>query len=389
MVVITGSGVISPIGIGAAAFRSGLCSGACGIREVRRGDRTGPGAEVPGFSVAHYLESEKTYLDRAAAFALAACSLARREAEWEMAEGATEQAGIVLGTAYGCLDTLRAYYERVLERGAKFASSLLFSHSYANTPTSLAAIEYHLRGYHSTVCTGLTSGATALIQAVDALRDGRAERVLAGGLEALSEPLWQGLSAYLAPVRSDGAENDDKTSAARPGIVPGEGAGMFVLETAASATARGAVAQGRITGAGLARSSSLGTGDGLERGIRAALQEAEREAAEVDVVFAQANGWPAVDEEERAALRAVFPEGVPVTALKSRWGEPLGAGPALSLAAALSAFADGQIPATRPENLPVAADLDGVTAPRSAEVTVALITSIDFGGGCVSLVVER
>jgi 3-oxoacyl-(acyl-carrier-protein) synthase len=177
------------------------------------------------------------------------------------------------------------------------------------------------------------------------------------------------------------------------GIVLGEGTGVFVLETTAHAAARGAAAWAHLTGVGLARSRRRDSGDGLERAIRAALQEAGRRPEEVDAVFASANGWPAVDAEEAAALRAVFPAGVPVTALKSRWGEPVGAGVALNLAAALAAFADGQIPATigrgGPLCQPVAAGLDLVTDPRPADLRVALLTSVDFGGGCVSLVVER
>jgi 3-oxoacyl-(acyl-carrier-protein) synthase len=307
----------------------------------------------------------------------------------------------------------------VLERGAKFASSLLFSHSYANVPASLVAIEYRLRGHHGTVCTGLTSGATALAEAVDALRDGRAEVIFAGGVEALSEPLLRGLSAYLARIAdcrlpiADCPESEQSQIANRksqianrygvcsllymtetPGIVLGEGAGVFVLETVAHAAARGATAWAHLTGVGLARSRRWSSGDGLERAIRAALQEAGRRTEEVDAVFASANGWPAVDDEEAAALRAVFPTGVPVTALKSRWGEPGGAGAALNLAAALAAFADGQIPATLPcrERTPCrspAAGLDLVTDPRPADLHVVLLTSVDFGGGCVSVVVER
>jgi len=360
-IFITGGGIISPIGIGTEAFREALWSGVGGLRA----------GEVRGFEVHRYLESEKTYLDRASAFTLAACALARREAGFEVHRDAGARAGVVLGTAYGCLETMQAYYERVLERGARFASSLLFSHSYANTPASLAAIEFRLQGYHSTVCSGLNSGAIALGQALDALRDGRAEALFAGGVEALSAPLRRGLSAYLRPPPP------------ASGIVLGEGAAVFLLETAASTRA-----QARLTGWGLAYAQPLGRGEGLRRAIQAALQEAGRAPEEVDGVFASANGWEALEAEEWAALRAVFPKGVAVTALKSRWGETGGANTPLNLAAALAALAESRIPATLAAG-PPPPGLDLVVETRPAPLRVALLTSVDFGGSCASLVVER
>lgn len=377
-IVITGGGVISPLGIGTEAFREALWSGACGLCPFD-GQEGLWGGQVRGFEVHRYLESEKTYLDRASAFALVACSLARREAGFEVERDAGPRAGVVLGTGYGCLETMQVYYERVLERGARFASSLLFSHSYANTPASLAAIEFRLQGYHSTVCSGLNSGAIALGQALDALQDGRAEALFAGGVEALSAPLLRGLSAYLKPP----TESLPTLESSAPGIVLGEGAAVFLLETKASVQP-----QARLTGWGLARSQRLGSGEGLRRAIEAALWEAHRSPEEVDVVLASANGWKATEAEEWAALRAVFPQSVPVTALKSRWGETIGASTSLNLAAALAALAEGRIPATLASR-PFPAGIDLVTEIRPAALQVALLTSVDFGGSCGCLVVER
>lgn len=368
-IVITGSGIISPVGIGWEAFQTGLWSETRGFDWAEGSGGSASRAEVTDFQVQCFLESEKTYLDRASAFTLAACSLARREAGWETSDVPPGRTGIVLGTAYGCLETMQAYYERLLARGAKFASSLLFSHSYANTPASLAAIEFRLGGYHSTVCAGLTSGAAALAQAADALRDGRAEALLAGGVEALAEPLERGLAGYCWPGRDQ---------ARRCGLILGEGAAVFLLETAAQAQRRGARKLACLTGVGLSHTSSLGCGEGLARAIQAALREAGRGPSEVDVVFANGNGWPPLDDEEATAVRAIFPATVPVVLIKARWGETLGAGAALSLAAALAAFAAGKIPA------PHTGRREGPT-----DLRVALLNSIDFGGSCVSLVVEK
>lgn len=223
-ICITGVGVVSSIGIGRESFFAGLRQG-----------RPNTGA-IEGFRIEDYLASSKTYLDRCSAFTLAACALALKESEHDddgssfdssgskalpSAGGDALDTGICLGTAFGCLQTMEDFLGKVLEKGAKFANSLLFSHSYSNSPTSLAAIEFNLSGYHSTVTAGEDSGAAALVQAIDALRLGYADRMLAGGVDALSAPLLRVWSELYGQR------------------MPGEGAAFFVLETYASLVSRG------------------------------------------------------------------------------------------------------------------------------------------------------
>jgi len=402
-IVITGVGPVSAIGVGKDAFLAGMREGRCGIAEITAFDtepyRSHLGAEVVDFDIRDYLESAQTYLDPTSAFALAACRLALQDAGLAVTEAHSDRIGLALGTGYGCLETMRTYYEGVLERGAKFARSFLFSHSYANTPASLAAIEFRLRGPHTTLCTGLSSGAHALAYAVDMLRSGQADVMLAGGTEALSEPLFVGLSDHRSP--QDGREErccpfDERHN----GLVLGEGAGVVVLETRAHAVQRGAGIYGFLVGLGLASDFDLyppqpplckggnpAGGPVLRRATEAALAEAGREAAEVDVLFAAANSVPWVDEAERSACEMLFGGRVPVTALKSQIGECVGASDGLNCLAAALAVRHGLIPPTVNCEQP-GPGLNLIREPREGPVHLALVHSVDLEGGGVALLLS-
>ncbi len=171
--------------------------------------------------VEDYLESEKTYLDRCSEFALAAVHLALEDAQIDREALEHTRFGLCLGTAYGCLDSLMNMTERVQKKGARFASPLIFTHAFANSPTSLAAIEFRIQGPTATFCVGDVSAAAALQYAFDVLRHGRADLILAGGVDVLSASLLAGIELA-------------------PGLVPGEGACLLALERAEVAEARGA-----------------------------------------------------------------------------------------------------------------------------------------------------
>ena len=141
---------------------------------------------IEDFALGKYLESSKTYLDRCSALALAGCASALKSAgqSWPVQDG--DDFGIALGTHDGCLETMRTFWDSVAERGVEKANSILFSHSYLNSPISLCAIEFGLRGHHGTYCSDSRSGLDAVQIAWDAIRLGHAEAMLCGGVEALS-----------------------------------------------------------------------------------------------------------------------------------------------------------------------------------------------------------
>jgi 3-oxoacyl-(acyl-carrier-protein) synthase len=140
---------------------------------------------IDNFQLEKYLESPKTYLDRASSLALAGGAFALKDAqiEWPVNE---DEFGITLGTHLGCIETMRGFWDKAMERGVRVANPLLFSHSYFNSPISLCAIEYGLKGYHATFCAGEDSGRQAVQAAFDAIRLGHASAMLCGGVEAMS-----------------------------------------------------------------------------------------------------------------------------------------------------------------------------------------------------------
>lgn len=144
------------------------------------------GGPIEGFALGKYLQSSKTYLDRCSALALAGCAgaLGAANQSWPVEDG--DAFGIALGTHDGCLETMRAFWDSVAERGVEKANSILFSHSYLNSPISLCAIEFGLRGHHGTYCHDSRSGFDAIEIAWDAIRLGHAEAMLCGGVEALT-----------------------------------------------------------------------------------------------------------------------------------------------------------------------------------------------------------
>lgn len=181
---------------------------------------------IENFKLEHYLASQKTYLDRCSALALGSSALALRDAglEWPVAAHhyAASAFGLVIGTHLGCIETMKVFWDKTLERGISHANPLLFSHSYFNTPASLCAIEFGLQGYHTTCCAGHESGIAAVRVAYDAIRRGHVRAMLAGGVEALTPT-----RALCEPVPTDA-----------PGL--GEAGVCFILEEAGQAAQRGA-----------------------------------------------------------------------------------------------------------------------------------------------------
>jgi len=181
--------------------------------------RPAPGAlgSIEGFELGNYLASPKTYLDRASSLALAGCALALKDAGVETPVAGSDF-GITLGTHFGCVETMKAFWDKAQEKGVRLANPLLFSHSYFNSPISLCAIEFGLKGYHGTFCAGQNSGTEAVRAAFDAIRLGHAGAVVCGGVDAVS------------PTRQLVVPSEQNTEASV----------FFVLESAAHAQARNA-----------------------------------------------------------------------------------------------------------------------------------------------------
>ncbi|MDD5705882.1 MAG: beta-ketoacyl synthase N-terminal-like domain-containing protein, partial [Kiritimatiellae bacterium] len=220
-IVISGIGTLCALGIGREE-----CAAAWSEREpaLFPAARAQPPAglsnlagEVPDFELATLLPAPKAYLDRQSELLLAACALALRDGR--LAKGAFEpsRAGLALGSAWGAIGTLSRFFADYVGKGPRLVKPMLFPHAYANAAISLAAMEWELRGAHLNFVSGRDASTQALLAALDALRQGEADIMLAGGCEALNDTLWAAL-----------AETGRAAS-------PGEGAAVFLLESAGSA----------------------------------------------------------------------------------------------------------------------------------------------------------
>ena len=385
--VITGMGVVAPNGIGPEAFASALVEGRSGIGEIVSFDPEGTGreraAEIPNFDETQFLRSPKNYLDRNSALAFAACEMAVRESGARLPDK-DQEPGLALGSAAGNLESLALFHSMLAQKGPHLASPFLFPHTYMNTTAGLLSIEYGLSGPHACFCSGGIAGLEAVAFAADCLVQGRAQMMVAGGVEAFSEPLFHAAmgKGWLSPTDAT-EETCLPFAACRNGEILGEGAGLFVLESPERAGARGPRSLGQVRGFGL--------GSSAQSAMTGAIRYAGVGASNVDAVFAAAGGALREDEEEALAICDLFGvNAVPVVALKGLVGETLGASGALNLAAALVAIEKNVLPPVGHKAACVLDGIDLVVAAREWKVETAVINACGPGAGCwASLVVGR
>ena len=399
-VVITGLGALTPLGPDVAALEEGLLSGRSGARLLDEPEFADLPARIAAtVDLTGRLERvEARTLDRVQQVAL----VAAREA-WADA-GAPEveptRLAVVLGSGIGGALTLLSQNDVLREKGPRRVSPHLIPMLMPNGPAATVGLEIGARAGVHTPVSACASGAEAIALALEMLRDGRADVIVAGGAEACVHPLPL---AGFAQMRALSTRHDDVAAASRPydkgrdGFVLGEGAGVLVLETEEHAAARGARIHGRVAGAGLASDAHHVTapdpaGTGAARSIELALRDAGVSPSDVGHVDAHATSTPLGDLAEARALNlALGSHRPPVTAPKSCTGHLLGAAGAVEAIAAVLALKSGVVPAIRNlEDQDDAADVDAVrTVNREHAHDVALSTSFGFGGHDVSLVLTK
>jgi 3-oxoacyl-(acyl-carrier-protein) synthase len=240
--------------------------------------------ELADFSVSRYVESIKSYIDRTSALAVAAAKLALDDAG--LAASRPEETGLAYGTAWGCLDSMELFFHKVKLAKAHLAPPLPFSHSYANSPAAVLAIEFGLRGFHTVVSSGWNSSAVAVGEGLDAVRAGASPVVLAGGSESGSHARYRHLldSGLIGEGRA----------------VLGEGACFVVLEGAESAAKRG----GRPLAEALGRGASgeRSPAEAAARAVSAACRDAGVEPKELAAVACRSSGLAEIDDAEVAGI---------------------------------------------------------------------------------------
>jgi 3-oxoacyl-[acyl-carrier-protein] synthase II len=402
-VVITGVGVLSPIGTGRDAFWEALSHGEKGFRPITLFDAAPYGVKLAGeladFDAMEYLGKKGLReLDRSARLACSAAKLALDDSKLVIADANTGAIGVSLGATFGSLHSISQFDRSGLIEGPRFVNPSHFPNTVLNAPASQVSIRFNIKGFNTTISTGFCAGLDAVSYAADFIRQGRADAVLAGGVEELCEEIFLLFHTlgYLSGMSS--AEPASRPfDAVRDGFVLSEGAAVLVLEDEQHALNRGAEILAAVLGAGNAfdpgsDSSFDHAGNGLKTAIERALDDAKCRPEDIEYVCACANGTQGLDRMETRVLKEVLGGhalSVPVSAIKSMTGESFSASGALALSAAVGAIRKGFIPPTvnHRQTDPLCA-LDIVpNAARAQAVKMVLVTAADPYGQNSALVV--
>ncbi len=406
-VVITGLGVVSPVGSTPGSFFDNLMAGRSGIRRLEA-----PFSEklsiriagsVPDFDPnAHFTQMQLTGIERFSQMALVAARQAVEDAALVIGENERHRAGVYMGTGMGGATTLDESYEELLLRENPRLRPFSVLLAMNNAAASHISIAYHLQGANVTYSTACSSSAIAVGEACRQIRHGYADVMLAGGSEALltygAIRAWEALRTLALEDAQDPAASCKPFSKQRSGLVLGEGAAVLVLEDAERAVRRGAKIYAEIAGYDCSSDASHITkpnAQGQERSIRNALLDAGMQPADIGYINAHGTATLVGDIEETRAIKQVFAEHayrVPVSSTKSMHGHLLGATGALEFMAAVLALQNNAIPPTINLTEPdPECDLDYV--PNVGRTGVALNAvmskSFAFGGSNAVLIANR
>ena len=409
-VVVTGIGVITPIGTGRDTFWQALLAGKNGIERISRFDAADYGAQIAGevrdFDPAAYIDKkEAKRMDRYAQFALAASSMAIEDAALDLEQENRERIGTYIGSGIGGIETMHAQYEKLFSKGPRMISPFFIPMMIANMAAAHTAIAFRLHGPSSCNVTACATGTNCIGDAFRVLQAGAADVMLAGGTEAsISQAAVAGFVSMKALCTD---HNDDPAHASRPfckgrsGFVMGEGAGVVVLETLEHAQKRGAKVYAEVAGYGINSdayhiTSPAPHGEFQAKCMALAIADAGMTPDDIDYVNAHGTSTHMNDLGETEACKTVFgsrAKDVPVSSIKSMTGHLLGAaGGVEAIATALSVQHDMLPPTinfTEPD-LEEGLDLDYVpNQARAHTVRAALSNNFGFGGHNACLVLKK
>ena len=411
-VVITGIGLVTPVGIGRQESWEALLAGHSGAGPITIFDaaafRVRFACEVKGWDGTKFIEKKKLKeMDRFIEFACGAASMAMKDAALELSEEEKDAAGCFIGVGLGGLMTLEKTKTTIIEKGPQKVSPYSIPGIIANLAAGQVSMAHGLRGPSYCTTSACSSGAHAIGEAFEWIRRGRADVMVTGGAEATVTPVGiGGFEAMFALSR----RNEEPTKASRPfdkgrdGFVCGEGAGILVLESLERAQKRGAKIYAEVTGYGASSDAHHLTqpaphGEGAQRSMKMALKDAGLSPDKIDYLNAHGTSTPVGDIGETEALKAVFgahaidkkSDGLWVSSTKSMMGHLLGAAGAVESAICALALSEGKIPPTINLTDPdPACDLDYVALEsRERKIKHALNNSFGFGGTNCSLVFSR
>lgn len=406
-VVVTGMGALTPLGNDVTSTWESIKAGKSGVGCITRFDasklQSRIAGEVRGFEPTSIMDSKTARrMDRFQQLAYAAAVEALQSSGFEITPENADRVGVVVGSGIGGLGTLSDQFKVLSERGPSRISPFLITMMVVDLAPGLISILLGAKGPNFSTVSACATGAHAIGEAVDAIRENQADVMLAGGSEAGLVEI--GIAGFCS-MRALSTRNDEPERASRPfdvdrdGFVMAEGAGVLVLEELEHARARGATILAEIVGYGLSADASHITepapgGEGAARAMSMALEQAELEPEDIGYINAHGTSTQVGDVAETSAIKSVFGDyayKLPVSSTKSMTGHLLGAAGAVELIFTILAMREGCLPPTiNLENPDPACDLDYVPdVARAAQVDAAMSNSFGFGGHNVSLIVRK
>jgi 3-oxoacyl-[acyl-carrier-protein] synthase II len=406
-VVVTGIGIVSPLGIGTRETWNALIEGRSGISQITRFDTTEYttriAGEVKGFDPANWIpKKEIKKMDLFIHYAIAASEFAMQDSGYKVDETNATRAGVYIGSGIGGFGVIEATHTALMEGGPRKISPFFIPASIVNLASGWVSIRTGAKGPNSATCTACTTGAHAIGDSFKIIQRGDADLMIAGGSEGCITPL--GIGGFCA-MRALSTRNDEPERASRPfdkerdGFVMGEGSGILVLESLESAINRGARIYCEIVGYGMTSDAFHITapsedGDGAIRVMEVTMRDGGIRPEQVDYVNAHGTSTPFNDRAESMAIKKVFGEHaykLAISSTKSMTGHLLGAAGGLEAAiVGLAIHHEVAPPTINLENPDEGCDLDYVPhRSRKMRINYALSNSFGFGGTNGALLFKR
>ena len=406
-VVVTGVGLVSPLGIGTGATWDALCAGQSGIGNITHFDPEGFASRIAGevreFDPLEFISRKDIRkMDVFIQYAIAASTFALKDAGVDLDRPLGPRAGVFIASGIGGFTTIEREHRALLKGGPRKISPFFIPSAIINLAAGQVSIRFGARGPNSATCTACSASAHAIGDASEVVRRGAADVMIAGGSEASITPMGVG---GFAAMRALSTRNDEPQRASRPfdkdrdGFVVGEGSGVLVLEELEHARARGVPIYAELVGYGMSADAHHMTapaedGDGALRVMRAAIDEAGVSPTAVDYINAHGTSTTYNDKIETLAIKKCFGDharSLAISSTKSMTGHLLGASGGLEAGITALAVREQMLPPTiNLENPDPDCDLDYVPhRKRAADVTYALSNSFGFGGTNASLLFRR
>ena len=406
-VVVTGVGLVSPLGIGTEANWEALCAGKSGIGPITHFDAAQFSAriagEVKGFDPLAFIDKKDVKkMDVFIQFAIAAAQFAMDDAGLSVTEDMATRVGVFIASGIGGFSTIEREHKALIEGGPRRISPFFIPAAIINLAAGQVSIRFGAKGPNSATCTACSASAHAIGDALEIIRRNDADVMIAGGSEAAITPMGVG---GFAAMRALSTRNDEPSRASRPfdlnrdGFIMGEGAGVIILEELGFAMQRGAPIYAELVGYGMSADAFHITapsedGDGGMRVMREAIGDAEVSPGQVDYINAHGTSTPFNDRLETLAIKRLFGEHarkLAISSTKSMTGHLLGAAGGLEAGITALAIKHQMIPPTINYETPdPECDLDYVpNAKRAAKIDYALSNSFGFGGTNGALLFKR